>query len=215
MIRSEHLCAYLVAAVVLLAGPAGAAVTYSYTADPASYDVLPNETVSVAVYLTETIGPAEASPLADRGGLFSFDLLVEEAAAGTQAATILSAAINTAFDGDVDNAPPMIIANRSIFAPTGAPAAVADPVTRRVLLATLTIGAGGVVGETTAFRLADYENSQTPGTDTNTFYWDDITAEDPLDADVVESGFTVTVIPEPATLALLGLGALAVRRWRR
>ena len=97
----------------------------------------------------------------------------------------------------------MLIADRELLELEGVQPVAIDANTYRILLGTFTIQAGDVLGETTTFSVDDCENPLTPGTDYNTFYWDDILAENPLDPLLTSASFSVTVVPEPGTLILV------------
>ncbi len=210
------LCLLVIVAMTLAASYARADVLYSFVTDPAAYDVAADGTVSVDVYLQETLTGGSSSELVAQNGLFSFDVVVDVTLAPSDPAAITASMVNPDFNGVVNNVPPMVvIADRDLLEFDGVQATMVDATTYRVLLATFTIQGGGVIGEMTTFSVADYENTLTPGTDENTFYWDDITASNPLDAIIGAGSFTVTVVPEPASIALLSMGGLLAFRRRK
>lgn len=197
------------AALVMLTSQSHADVIYNFVTDQATYNVMPGGMVSVDVYLQETLTGSSLSELVAQDGLFSFDVVVDVASAPSDPAVIVASTANADFNGVVNNVPPMIvIADRDPFEADGVQPTMVDATTYRVLLATFTIEGGNIPGETTTFNVADYENPLTPGADENTLYWDDVTASNPLDGIIGPGGFTVTVIPEPASLVLLGIGGL-------
>lgn len=209
------ICSLVVVALVLPAGQARADVIYSYVTDHGAYDVVPGGTVLVSAYLHESLSGGSSSELLAQNGLFSFDVAADVTTAPGDPAAVIASAANPDFNGVVNNVPPMIvIADRDLFESNGVQPVMIDANTYHVLLATFTIEGGTVPGETTTFSVTDYENPQTPGPDENTFYWDDIAAQNPLDATIGAGRFSVTVLPEPATLSLLALGALLVFRRR-
>ena len=212
------LCLLVTAALAMFAGQARADVLYSFVTDQAAYDVAADGTVSVDVYLQETLTGGSSSELVAQNGLFSFDVAVDVMSAPIDPAAVTASAVNADFNGEVNNVPPMIvIANRDFgfSEPDGVQPTMIDATTYRVLLATFTIEGGSLLGETTSFSVADYENPLTQGADENTLYWDNIAATNPLDAVIGAGSFDVTVVPEPASMSLLALGGLMGIRRRK
>ena len=205
----------VMAALAMLTGRVRADVIYNFVTDQATYEVTPGGTVSVDVYLQETLVGGSSSELVAQDGLFSFDVIVDVASAPSDPAAIVASTANADFNGVVNNVPPMIvIADRDLLEADGVQPVMVDATTYRVLLATFSIEGGSIPGETTTFNAADYENPLTPGADENTLYWDDVTASNPLDGIIGPGSFTVTVIPEPASLVLLSIGGLLALRRR-
>ena len=199
---------------------ARADVIYSFVADQAAYDVNPGGTVSVDVYLQETLTGGSASQLVAQHGLFSFDVAIWPGSLVSDPAAVISAAADSRFDdtrNDIttDHVRAGLDVNIHILDSEGVTAEQVDAVTYRVLLATFTIQGGSVPDEVTAFSLTDYENPSSSGPDNNTFYWDDISASNPLDSVIGAGSFDVTVVPEPATMALLAMGGLVIVRRRK
>lgn len=210
------LCLLVMVAVTFVASHAHADVLYSVVTDQTAYDVAGDGTVSVDVYFQETLTGGSSSELVAQNGLFSFDVAVDVTSAPSDPAAVTASTVNADFNGVVNNVPPMIvIADRDLLEFDGVQATMVDATTYRVLLATFTIEGGSVLGEMTTFSVIDYENTLTPGADENTFYWDDITASTPLDAAIGGGSFTVTVIPEPASMVMLGVGGLLAFRHRK
>lgn len=209
-------CSLALAALVLTTHQARADVVYSYVTDQHAYEVGPGSTAWVHVYLEERLTGGSSSELLAQHGLFSFDVAVDVASAPSDPAAIIASEANPDFNGVVNNvSSSMLIADRDVFESEGAQPAMVDDTTYRVRLATCTVQAGGLAGETTTFSVGDFENPQTPGAEENTFYWDDIAAADPLDAFIGAASFGVTVIPEPASVALIAAGGLTVFRRRK
>ena len=218
------LCLLVMVAVTFVASHAHADVLYSVVTDQTAYDVAGDGTVSVDVYFQETLTGGSSSELVAQNGLFSFDVAVDVTSAPSDPAAVTASTVNADFNGVVNNVPPMVvIADRDLLEFDGVQATMVDATTYRVLLATFTTFSvlvidhteRSVLGEMTTFSVIDYENTLTPGADENTFYWDDITASTPLDAAIGGGSFTVTVIPEPASMVMLGVGGLLAFRHRK
>lgn len=190
-----------------LADTSSAAMIYRYATDAATYEVAPGGSTEVVVYLEEQLTEGSPSGLVANNGLFSFDVALETVVAPSDPALVTAAAANPDFNGVVNNVPPtMLIADRDLLELEGVQPVAIGPDIYRILLGTFSIEAGDVPGQTTTFSVQDFENPLTPGTDYNTFYWDDILAETPLDPLLIPASFSVTGVPEPGTLLLILTG---------
>lgn len=193
-----------------LSSATSASVRYRFVTDAPAYELSPDETTDVNVYLEELLTGSDSSELVARQGLFSFDAALDAISVPGSPSIAVAAAANPAFNGAVTNFPPMIlIADRSLSETTGVLPIQSATDTYRLHLGAFTIQAGDVFGETTLFNIGDFENPQSPGADSNTFYWDDTTAATPLDSDIAPTSFSVTVVPEPGALALATLASAA------
>ena len=189
------------------ADTSSAELIYGYATDAATYEATPGGSTEVVVYLEELLTEGSSSGLVANNGLFSFDVVLETVAAPSAPALVTVAAANPDFNGMVNNVPPvMLIADRDLLELEGVQPVAISPDTYRILLGTFSVEAGGVLGQTTTFSVQDFENPITPGTDHNTFYWDDILAETPLDPLLIPASFSVTVVPEPGILLLILTG---------
>ena len=205
----------LAAFVLLLGGTVSASVIYEYATDQPSYEVEPGGTALVQIFLVETVDGGSTSELVGQNGLFSFDLAVDVTVAPSDPATVIASQANPEFNGVVNNVPPeVVIADRDFMVESdGVQAVLVDPNTRHILLTTLTIQAGTTVGEVTIFSVANFENPATPGTDSNTYLWDDTLAQTPLDELISPAEFSVTTVPEPSAMVLLIFGLLGLLSW--
>ncbi len=184
-----------------------AELIYGYATDAARYEATPGGSAEVAVYLEELLTEGSSSGLIANDGLFSFDVAMETVVAPSAPALVTASAANADFNGTVNNVPPItLIADRDFLEFEGVQPVASGTGTYRVLLGTFSIEAGDVPGQTTTFSVQDFENPLTPGTDYNTFYWDDILAATPLDSLLAPASFSVTVVPEPGTLLLIVTG---------
>ena len=192
----------------------------------ADYEVAPGGTLAVEVYLYETFDPAaETAVLDDEEGLYSAGLKVERTsvASGEPAGvlSVLDIVHNLAFNESDAGVSPIkavnlvgglfdsatLLASRDILATDGVSAEGPSAGVRRVLLGTFTFTGGSVLEKKTDFRIADNDPALD---DTVTWALPGVA----LDADILPFDFSITVVPEPATCALLGLGlaSLLIRR---
>jgi len=206
----------LVAAALLPLASLRAAVIYDLVTDQSVYEAECGESVSVKVSLRETLTDGSPSELLGRGGLFSFDVALDVTTAPTDPAAATAVDANPNFNGAVNNVPPVVvIADRDLLELEGVEPVAVGANTYRVHLATFAIQAGNVLDEITVFSLTDFENLLTPGTDYNTYYWDDVLAQNPLDPVVTGTTFSVKVIPEPTALCVLGILSVGLLSRRR
>ncbi len=216
---AASICLCLAALGAVIPSPALGFVevpVFSYVPDQPTFTAAAGESVTVTIFLDEIVYPGQSSVLLDQHGLFSVDFTIELACAGADPADIALLEVNPEFNGVVTTFPdPIVIADRDLFETEGVAAIVIDVDTVRVPLATFTLTAGDIVGETTCFSIVNYENPQSPGLDQNTYTWDDTNASFPLDESIAPGGFSLTVIPEPATMTLLALGGLMALRRRK
>lgn len=214
----------LLAMACACAQPARAAVlqfgTDGFAAD---FLVAPGASVSVPVYLYETFTPgAETSLLDDEGGLLSTAIAIDRIGGGaSDPAGILNAG-DVAPNGNFNDTALLAVSlhrpggvfervtlreARDIFEALGVSAESPAGGVRRVLLGEFTFQAGALAGEVTAFRIQDMAASAQDDTVT----WD--LPGLALDGDIQTFEFTITTIPEPATITLMViLGCLTAAR---
>jgi len=211
-----------------LAGPAQAASMYEFTFDQAVYTVTPGETVTVEVYLYETVTAGTTSVLAteqlsDTGVRISYD----SSTSPTDPATVTDIQAASAFtDEPYDFADTYTGSEMQTMGGTGAANPVAgisvssdspvapDPVPDTdgkeyaVLIGTVTFTAGDVVGETTTIKASDlFTNTQ----DTFTAY----PYHHVLDSSIWSTTAQIMVVPEPACwVGLSGMGLTAGIFWK-
>ena len=198
------LTVFFASAGAMFVNSASAEVLYRYATNAVAYETGPGETTEVRVYLDEVLSEGSPSELLAQHGLFSFDVALDILTAPSSPAIVTGVEANPNFNGVVNDVPPLIlIADRDLSELEGVPPIAVGADTYRLLLGTFTIEAGSLLGETTTFSVTNFENPLTPGADYNTLYWDDVLAANPLDPQVESAGFSVTVVPEPGSMALL------------
>jgi|SwirhirootsSR2_FD_contig_71_337359_length_937_multi_2_in_0_out_0_1 hypothetical protein len=228
--------------VLALAGQANAAVSYSYVTDAANYNVAPGAQQTIKLYLLETLGAGDSSVIAGDGGLGGFGVQVNRPAAG--GANITGFDFNGAEFSAYPSAagrpvptPSNVKFSAGAFSPvnkgntggtftdTSVTPATSKTITGAaradaVFLGNVyvTVDPAAVAGSVVQFQALPY--STTAGGNTLTF-------NTPLDLDFnsttppftgavnSQSGFSVTVVPEPTTGALLVLGSLGAMIRRR
>jgi hypothetical protein len=200
----------------LVGTSARAAVSFDFVTDSSNYTVLPNGTATVQMYLRETLSAGSASQLTTQMGMSSIGIRALRTTSPTAPATITAAAVepfyNTFGTNVVSNggAQADINGNASFAVNDALSQIIVDSSTvRRVHYGQLTIQAGLIPLQTTTFTMSDIPPN--PGSDDNlTFTGVNI------DTLIAARTFTVSVLPEPASMGLLGFGGLILlRRVRR
>lgn len=218
--RRAHLFAGLAGfcLIGLFGTAARAAVTFDFVTDNnnGNYNVLPSSTVVVQIFLRETLDSGSTSILGPQDGLFSGLVRTIRSVAPSSPANITASSrdgtnFNDFNDSTVDsgNAGANTGGTRSLGAANGTPIITDSATVRRVSLGTITIQAGVIPLQTTTFNMIDRISTA------DTLTW---TSGTQLDSQIVSRTFNVTVtnVPEPATLSILGLGGmLLLRRVRR
>jgi hypothetical protein len=221
--RSKVLCS-AVLTVAALATTAPAAVTYSYVTDTPSVTKNAGESFTVHLYLRETVDGGSASILTAENGLLGAGVRVtRNASAAADPTDLTDINPSTALSGgpgtkDVAAGNAGFSGSVSLSATQGAQPVDLGGGVSQVLLGTLDLVAGLVPGEATTFTIAKLNASNgNTATFTNFYDLDVARASAPAYAAATPSIFTVTVVPEPATLglALLALPLLGRRRRRR
>jgi len=223
--RSILRLAAVAACVLALGSPARAALSYAFAFEAPLVQALPGQTVQIDVFLVETFTDGDSSLIADENGLSGAEVTVTRDAVGglTDPARIIGADNNigpttdpTAFDSDrlgVSVTPPEFaqllpfdLSDAAVYGTLAAPGV------REVLLGTISIEAGLVVGEVTTFTASDDPNFDDTATATATDLGDGaIDGDFGIDPDAVA---VEVIIPEPTTLALVALGGVALIRRR-
>ena len=209
----------MLAAVVgsfLLCGLAHGNITFSFYTNQPNYDVIPNHSVNVPVYLRETVTNPDVSFLVAEDGLFSAGVLVERTASSLGQPAVIAGAL--ANETEFDDLPATITVaddEASIFEmrdllghSSGVLVAETFPGSgvRDIWLGTFTLMAGATAGEVTTFQVTD-------NTTDDTLTWTNFTL---LDPDIYSTSLTVTVVPVPSSilLCITGVFAIVVRRRR-
>jgi len=211
----RNLCVMLAAVVgsFLPCGLVRGNLTFSFYVNQPNYDVLPNHSIDVPVYLQEAVTYPDVSLLLAEDGLFSAGVLVQRTASSLSQPVVIADA--SANETDFDDLPATInVADdeASIFEmrDLGQISGVLADETfsgsgvRHILLGTFTLMGGATAGEVTTFQVTDNITD-----DTRT--WTSFTL---LDKDIYSTSFTVTVVPVPSSilLCITGLFTIVLRR---
>ena len=200
------------------AAPAGAAPIFQFGTGSGSYTVLPGGRVEVPIFLQENSSAVDPSIIEPEGGLFSVGLRVDPVAPQPGAASVLSPS-DLAFNPQFTDVPfvqgvaplAFVVSDEAGPGPVGD--AVAEGV-RRVAVATVTFTAGNTVGQTSTFRISDF-NPDPLSADTGTYAG--FTRIPPTELPVLPGEFSITVVPEPGGIATATacVAALSAMRRRR
>jgi hypothetical protein len=202
---------------------ASAAYEYKYVFSSNNYLALPGQIVPVEVYLQETVSGGSTPWFTTPGlGLFSGGVRVyfDVAPLPTDRAEVLSVANISKNPLFTD---PSTTLNLVSGSSAGLIAAVNDPFTQliqgtpvnattsRILLGTFNFTAGLIPNEVTNLRASDFDTIMP--TNQNVVIGSPF---DPIDLDslIIPATATITVIPEPSSLALLGFGGAALVGWQ-
>lgn len=201
-------------AVLCLCQGLQGAVGYSVGTGSASYQLSPGASTDVSLWLT--FSAPDTSQLLQEVGLLSAGLLVHRtnAAPSNPVAVLITDLTGNEAEFDDPGRPTISVASdeatlfemRDFVAHAGG---VLGTETfpgsgiRRVYLGELTVTAGTTIG-TVTFQVTD-------NTLDDTVFW---TSLEVLDDDINSTSFDVTVVPEPATMSLIGLAfaGIIVRR---
>lgn len=226
----KKICFWLAALALVgcLGTRAQAAPTYSYfyVAGQASYSVPVDTDVEVRLYLQE-VSADSTSMLAAEGGVWGAGFRVALNNLPSDPATITSISGNAGtppggFDGGSIGPAPTSTAAAIVeytSSVAGVMAGSQENGVSELYLGTVTIHTGSSVGQTTEFTVNPYA-LDSGNTYTNASNYD---LDNNLDggdysnlyASAAATMFAVTTTPEPATVALLTLGALRLLRRRR
>jgi len=205
----------------LLADMTHASVIYSYMTDTPHVDVAPGSPVVISLFLEEKVSGGSTSLIAAEDGLFGAAVRISRSGAVPSSPTLVTGIAGApAYAGGpstpvFDSASASIIEGVPLSAVHGAGGADLGGGVRRALLGTLSLNAGNIVGETTTFTIAPLAINGNTLTFANGYDLD-VTSAAPAFSGAVGADFTVTVVPEPATLALVvGTGLALVLRRRR
>lgn len=200
---------------------AHAAYIYQYTFGQPNYYVAPGHTVTVDVYLQETVSGGDTPWFTSANqGLFSGGVRVffNETPLPSDLAEVPSIANILVSPLFTD---PANIRNLQTGVSAGITAAVVDPLTElipgnplnattsRILLGTFHFTAGLINNEVTHLLATDF-NTSAPGSNENTVFNSSTFDSLDLDSLILPSTATITTIPEPSTfvgLLLIGLAA--------
>lgn len=200
-----------------LAPVARAAVVLEFVTPATSYSLQPSATTTIPIFLRETLTDGSTSILVAENSLFSaLARVIRSGVEPSNPATVTAALGDVGFNGFDDSeiqnsgALALIGGSRRFSTPPGPPIITDSTTVRRVAIGTIDIQAGSVGGQTTTFTLGDRPS-----------FGDTLTLKQPtpteLDAQIVNTTFAVTVLPEPATAGVVALvaGGLLVGRRRR
>jgi hypothetical protein len=183
---------------------ASAAVSYNFEVEQPTYNVLPNATVAIPIYLKETLTGGSTSQIDADGGLFGFGITLDQTSGGGQITDLVR---NPLFDLRAGASTTTFPADPArLWAHQNAVTVGVDPdVDGRILLATLTFQAPA--SGTTTFSIGDF---QTPSDETVTY------AAAALDGVITAGNFSVVAaIPEPSAALLVVAAPLATLARRR
>jgi hypothetical protein len=190
---------------------AAAAPTYSFTFDQTDYPVAPGGKVDVTVYLQETVGSGSSVLDAGGAGMFCAGVLLTDVAPLPINPAVVLLASHIVKNGSFDDSP-----TREVIATTaGLKEAMispfdsvhADDPTPGRLHYSMTIGTFTFTAGTTPGEITHVEASRFSAGlgDYN------ITGlGEPLDSLIGPASCSITVLPEPSSLVLTGIAALAV-----
>jgi MYXO-CTERM domain-containing protein len=209
------------AAVILgfLTAPAiaPAAVIYSYRTDQFSYSAGPGGTVTVSLFLRETVDGGSASVLAAQGGLFSAGVAAARTSSPSDPAFLTAAARNPAFNdtgSSLMSVAPTLTRFTEAVSSGGVAATDLGGGVREISLGTMTVQVGNIVGQTTSFNVRDYDNY---GTSEDTLTATGTVLDTPGGTSPSSFAFQVTVapVPEPAAIGLVALALPLLGRRRK
>ena len=191
-------------AIWLACGRADAAPIFHFGTDSATYTVLPGGQVSVPIFLEEQSSASDPSIIEPEGGLFSVGLRVDPVSPQPGAATVRSQS-DVAFNPQFTDVPfvqslsPLAFVVNDEAEPGPVGTVVSDGI-RRVPVATVTFTAGDTVGQTSTFRISDF-NPDPLSADTGTYAG--FQRIPPTELPVQPGEFSITVVPEPAAAGVL------------
>jgi hypothetical protein len=203
---------------------ASAAYEYRYVFGSTNYFALPGQIVPVEVYLQETVSGGSTPWFTTPGlGLFSGGVRVtfDGAPLPSDRAEVLSTANITKNPLFTDPSATLSVVTGSsagLIAAVNDPftqlisGTVVNPSTSRILLGTFNFTAGLIPNEVTNLLASDYDLVMP--TNQNVVFNSQTFASADLDALIIPANATITVIPEPSSLALLGLGGAALVGWQ-
>jgi hypothetical protein len=195
-------------AVVVMAAPAQAAITYQYVAGQATYAASPGQAVSVPIYLRETVTGASTSLIFSENGMFGAGFSVGQI--GTPVLYTLAA--NTAeFSGPSTVNASSLTESIAPTATAGVFGATSPGGIRDVLLGHVNLTAGS--GSTT-FNVARYDHLG-GNTLTNTSFFDLDFPQAGASYVAVQGGSFLIAVPEPAGVAMLLIPLTVLIRRRR
>lgn len=216
------------ASCAFLTGPVGAAVSYQYVTDQTTYSANPGASVTVQVFLLETLTSGSQSVINGDNGLFGAGVGLQQTGTVPTNATIISSiSTNQSTIGVGGGFGPGSGFDQTNVATNGSNAALVESIAvgtangpttdanGKILLGTVTLTAGAA-GTTTTFSVTSFAHSsnslaQTLGegnTITNHSGFDldkDSSSPSFSGANDITNTFTVTAVPEPGTLLLCGL----------
>jgi hypothetical protein len=222
------------AAATMIASSAQAAISYSYTIPSSSYSVQIGQSVTIPVYLQETLNGGSTSLINADGGVFGVGFLVNQTSGGTGTITGIAGSTTSNganFAGGTFSTDPSDSTTHVGGLDLASFSAASGPMTNssgQIEIGTVTIMPQSVGA--TNFVLANYKYPATTGGYTITFGNGPGASQGGFDLDVSQSGanaytgasaspetFTVTAtaVPEPTVLSLAGIGAFGLVRRRR
>lgn len=225
--RASLVAAAVVLTAVLAGGSARADVAYRYVAGTTGYTGNAGQSIVVPLFLEETVTSPSTSLLTGENGLLGTGVRATRSGSVPSSPALLTAIASDAIFTGIGTAPQVTttaaqisdtIASSATSGPTGS---VVGTGVRRVPLGTVTLTLGSTLNQVTTFTLSPFVNvDTTTGGNTVTyanFYDLDATSASPAFTGATTSTFTATVVPEPASVGLVGAlagGMLLVRRRR-